>query len=107
MELAAILPGVLTGFAALIAALAAILKRSNNANDTANDASENSHKTTEVTNDAVDVIEKIVDGQSQINRLLMGRLQEQDQLIIRLRETIESLQITLKHEREERSNDNK
>jgi biopolymer transport protein ExbB/TolQ len=65
-----LIPGLLTGFAALIAALAALFKRS-----------DTTTKNTELHNDAVDVIEKMVDGQSAVNQMLLARIQRQDDII--------------------------
>jgi hypothetical protein len=78
--LLALIPGLLTGFAALIAALAALFKNS-----------ERSVKNTEAQHEAVDVIEKMVDGQNHINKMLLDRIKQQDARIIQQNEQIEKL----------------
>jgi crotonobetainyl-CoA:carnitine CoA-transferase CaiB-like acyl-CoA transferase len=72
--LALLIPGLLTGLAALIAALAALFKKD-----------ERSQKNTEVQSEAVDVIEKIVDGQTHINQMLLDRIKKQDEEIALLK----------------------
>jgi hypothetical protein len=68
--LALLIPGLLTGFAALIAALAALFRK---------DPRVDKHM--EVQTEAVDVIEKMIDGQSAINQMLLARIQQQDGII--------------------------
>lgn len=79
MEIFALLiPGLLTGLAALIAALAALFKKD-----------ERVEKNTEVQSAATDVIEKLVDGQNTINRMLLERIKEQDDEIALMRKELD------------------
>lgn len=81
-----LIPGLIAGFAALVTAFHTLFKK---------EASRNKENT-EVSNEAVEVIEKIVDGQTTINQMMLERIKHQDHTIDSLNEKVAELTELLK-----------